>query len=44
MAGITCVLLAVPTLPTLRVIFDFFRVRLRTEQGSGGRTPIEAGH
>jgi predicted PurR-regulated permease PerM len=31
LAGITGVLLAVPTLATLRVIFDFFRVRLRTE-------------
>jgi predicted PurR-regulated permease PerM len=29
--GITGVLLAVPTLATIRVIFDFFRVRLRTE-------------
>jgi predicted PurR-regulated permease PerM len=33
--GITGVLLAVPTLATLRVIFDFFRVRLRTEEASG---------
>jgi predicted PurR-regulated permease PerM len=33
--GITGVLLAVPTLATLRVIFDFFRVRLRTEEVSG---------
>jgi len=31
LAGITGVLLAVPTLATLRVIFDFFRVRLRTD-------------
>ena len=31
LAGLTGVLLAVPTLATLRVIFDFFRVRLRTE-------------
>jgi predicted PurR-regulated permease PerM len=31
LAGITGVLLAVPTLATIRVIFDFFRVRLRTE-------------
>lgn len=31
LAGITGVLLAVPTLATMRVIFDFFRVRLRTE-------------
>lgn len=31
LAGITGVLLAVPTLATVRVIFDFFRVRLRTE-------------
>jgi predicted PurR-regulated permease PerM len=31
LAGITGVLLAVPALATLRVIFDFFRVRLRTE-------------
>jgi predicted PurR-regulated permease PerM len=31
LAGITGVLLAVPTLATLRVVFDFFRVRLRTE-------------
>jgi predicted PurR-regulated permease PerM len=31
LAGITGVLLAVPTLATFRVIFDFFRVRLRTE-------------
>jgi predicted PurR-regulated permease PerM len=31
LAGITGVLLAVPTLATLRVIFDFFRVRLQTE-------------
>jgi predicted PurR-regulated permease PerM len=31
LAGITGILLAVPTLATLRVIFDFFRVRLRTE-------------
>ncbi len=31
LAGITGVLLAVPTLATLRVIFDFFRLRLRTE-------------
>ncbi|KAB0264599.1 AI-2E family transporter [Microvirga brassicacearum] len=31
MAGITGILLAVPTLATIRVIFDFFRVRLRTE-------------
>jgi predicted PurR-regulated permease PerM len=30
LAGITGVLLAVPTLATIRVIFDFFRVRLRT--------------
>jgi predicted PurR-regulated permease PerM len=30
LAGISGVLLAVPTLATLRVIFDFFRVRLRT--------------
>jgi hypothetical protein len=30
-AGITGMLLAVPTLATLRVILDFFRVRLRTE-------------
>jgi predicted PurR-regulated permease PerM len=32
LAGITGVLLAVPTLATMRVIFDFFRVRLRTPQ------------
>ena len=31
LAGITGIILAVPTLATLRVIFDFFRVRLRTE-------------
>jgi predicted PurR-regulated permease PerM len=31
LAGITGVLLAIPTLATIRVIFDFFRVRLRTE-------------
>ena len=31
LAGITGVLLAVPTLATLRVIFDFFRLRLKTE-------------
>lgn len=31
LAGITGVLLAVPALATLRVIFDFFRVRLTTE-------------
>jgi predicted PurR-regulated permease PerM len=31
LAGIAGVLLAVPALATLRVIFDFFRVRLRTE-------------
>jgi predicted PurR-regulated permease PerM len=31
LAGIAGVLLAVPTLATTRVIFDFFRVRLRTE-------------
>lgn len=31
LAGITGVLLAVPTLATLRVIFDFFRLRLQTE-------------
>jgi predicted PurR-regulated permease PerM len=31
LAGITGILLAVPTLATIRVIFDFFRVRLRTE-------------
>lgn len=30
-AGITGVLLAVPALATLRVIFDFFRIRLRAE-------------
>ena len=30
LAGIPGVLLAVPTLATIRVIFDFFRVRLRT--------------
>jgi hypothetical protein len=35
LAGITGVLLAVPTLATIRVIFDFFRVRLRTEEASG---------
>jgi predicted PurR-regulated permease PerM len=35
LAGITGVLLAVPTLATMRVIFDFFRVRLRTEEVSG---------
>jgi len=31
LAGITGILLAVPTLATIRVIFDFFRTRLRTE-------------
>jgi predicted PurR-regulated permease PerM len=31
LAGITGVLFAVPTLAVLRVLFDFFRVRLRTE-------------
>jgi predicted PurR-regulated permease PerM len=31
LAGLLGVLLAVPTLATLRVIFDFFRVRLRTD-------------
>lgn len=31
LAGIAGVLLAVPALATLRVIFDFFRVRLQTE-------------
>jgi predicted PurR-regulated permease PerM len=31
LAGITGVLLAVPVLATLRVIFDFFRIRLQTE-------------
>jgi predicted PurR-regulated permease PerM len=31
LAGITGVLLAVPALATIRVIFDFFRVRLRTQ-------------
>jgi predicted PurR-regulated permease PerM len=31
LAGITGVLVAVPTLATFRVVFDFFRVRLRTE-------------
>jgi predicted PurR-regulated permease PerM len=31
LAGITGILLAVPALATIRVIFDFFRVRLRTE-------------
>ena len=36
--GITGVLLAVPTLATLRVIFDFFRVRLRTEEASGAES------
>lgn len=30
--GITGVLLAVPALATIRVVFDFFRVRLRTEE------------
>lgn len=37
LAGITGVLLAVPALATLRVIFDFFRIRLRTE-ADGGRS------
>lgn len=31
LAGITGVLLAVPALATIRVIFDFFRIRLRAE-------------
>ena len=31
LAGITGALFAVPTLAALRVIFDFFRARLRTE-------------
>jgi len=31
LAGITDVILVVPTTATLRVIFDFFHVRLRTE-------------
>ena len=31
LAGITGVLLAIPTLATIRVVFDFFRVRLRTD-------------
>jgi predicted PurR-regulated permease PerM len=35
LAGITGILLAVPTLATIRVVFDFFRVRLRTEEASG---------
>lgn len=29
--GLTGMLFAVPTLAVLRVLFDFFRVRLRTE-------------
>jgi predicted PurR-regulated permease PerM len=30
LAGLVGVLLAVPTLAVLRVLFDFFRARLRT--------------
>ncbi len=41
LAGITGVLLAVPTLATLRVIFDFFRVRLRTEETSGAASSTQ---
>ncbi|MGB3633239.1 MAG: AI-2E family transporter, partial [Rubrobacteraceae bacterium] len=33
LAGLTGIIFAVPTLAVIRVFFDFFRVRLRTDSG-----------
>ncbi len=38
LAGILGVIVAVPALAVLRVLFDFLRVRLRTDDGGEGRT------
>ncbi len=40
LGGILGVIVAVPALAVLRVLFDFFRVRLRTEDRNEGQTKI----